>query len=173
MTLSSLGHSNLSLDEFVAMLRREGIPAIADVRRFPMSRRHPWFNGPDLARRLAEESLGYAHFRDLGGMLRAEIDDPDYAGLDPEWRAYAVHVASAGRQIEALLAFAERHGGAALMCAERSPEQCHRRLLADALLARGHTVIHVDGGRRPHVLTDEARIEGGRLIYPPRQPSLF
>ena len=62
----------------------------------------------------------------------------------------------------------------AVMCAEAQWWRCHRRLLSDALLARGVQVLHIDsrGGSEPHELTDFAIVEDGRLTYPPAQGRL-
>jgi uncharacterized protein (DUF488 family) len=62
----------------------------------------------------------------------------------------------------------------AVMCAEARWEQCHRRLLSDALLVRGYAVLHIDsrGGTRAHELTEFAVVDGERLSYPPLQAEL-
>jgi uncharacterized protein (DUF488 family) len=60
------------------------------------------------------------------------------------------------------------------MCAEGLWWRCHRRLLSDALVARGLTVVHIlPGGREePHALTPGAVVRGLQLTYPPQQPTL-
>jgi uncharacterized protein (DUF488 family) len=63
----------------------------------------------------------------------------------------------------------------AIMCAEAQWTRCHRRLVSDALLVRGWTVVHIDssGRTRPHALTEFAVVvDGGRLEYPPQQGAL-
>jgi hypothetical protein len=57
----------------------------------------------------------------------------------------------------------------ALMCAEAVPWRCHRSLVADALLLRDIPVEHIIGPQkpRPHKLTPFARVDGGRITYPP------
>ena len=62
----------------------------------------------------------------------------------------------------------------AVMCAEAPWWRCHRRLLADALLLRGHEVRHIVDAREAaqHELTEFAHVEDGRLTYPPAQLSL-
>jgi uncharacterized protein (DUF488 family) len=51
------------------------------------------------------------------------------------------------------------------MCAESHWTRCHRRLIAELLTARGHTVVHLlaPGRREPHRLWDETDADGGRL----------
>ena len=77
------------------------------------------------------------------------------------------------RGLERLEAWAREHR-VAVMCAEAPWWRCHRRLLADALVVRGHEVRHILDAREaaPHELTDFAQVQDGRLTYPPRQLSL-
>ena len=65
-------------------------------------------------------------------------------------------------------------GSVACMCAEGLWWRCHRRLLSDALVARGHTVVHIlpDGRQEPHSLTAGIVVRGLHLTYPPQQPTL-
>jgi uncharacterized protein (DUF488 family) len=59
-----------------------------------------------------------------------------------------------------------------VMCAEAVPWRCHRSLIGDAVLARGGVVedifVKADGGslRKPHAMTEFARVEGTRVWYP-------
>jgi uncharacterized protein (DUF488 family) len=82
--------------------------------------------------------------------------------------AYAEHMAT--DEFEGAIRDVVRGAAAtptALMCAEARPEQCHRRLIADWLVAQGHQVVHLLTATRsaPHVLAPFARLEGGGLIY--------
>jgi len=74
------------------------------------------------------------------------------------------------RRLQALAA--ERRTAA--MCAEAQWWRCHRRLLSDALVARGWRVLHVDarGRAEPHSLTEFAVVDGERVTYPPAQAAL-
>lgn len=69
-------------------------------------------------------------------------------------------------QFVAELAGVER---CALMCAEAVPWRCHRSMIGDALLVRGIRVEDIIGpkGRKPHVLTAFARVDGTQVTYPP------
>jgi uncharacterized protein (DUF488 family) len=150
---------------------------VADVRRYAGSRRNPQFGAEPLARSLASAGIGYEQFGDsLGGRRSREssarVDNS--AWQNPAFRAYADHMWTpefdAGLQrLEGLA----RDRRTAIMCAEAHPSRCHRRLIADALLARGWTVVHLlaDGRREPHALSPHSVIDDGRVSYPP-QPSL-
>src|SRR5262245_53859114 len=67
VTVYTLGHSTLSLAEFLGRLDAHGIRVIADVRRFPASRRHPHFTRDALARALADHEVTYDWLESLGG----------------------------------------------------------------------------------------------------------
>ncbi len=179
----TVGHSTRTLDEFLALLREHGIRTLVDVRRFPGSRRHPHFGGGALAASLAAEGIGYAHEPDLGGRRAVPGDappSPNGAWRNPAFRAYADHMGTA--EFRAALERVMERGRAApttIMCAEAVPWRCHRRLIADALLARGVPVTDLLGPGRsgPHAPTPGAvlRPDGG-VEYPappPPQGELF
>jgi uncharacterized protein (DUF488 family) len=145
------------------------------VRRYPSSRRMPWFNGPLLARSLDAAGIGYEHYESLGGRRSPLAGSPNGGWRVGQFQGYADHMESEEFQagVERLLApAAERR--TAVMCAEAQWVKCHRRLLSDALTARGHEVLHIDsrGATRPHELTDFAVVEGERVTYPPLQAEL-
>ena len=167
--LYTIGHSTHSLDAFLGLLARHRITALADVRRFPGSRKHPHFGRDVLAPALAGAGVEYRWFEALGGRRR-DSGEGGNAGLrNASFRAYAGYAATHEfrQAVEELLRFARRRR-TTLMCAEALYWRCHRRLIADFLLARGVAVLHVmpDGRLRPHTLTDGARVEGGVLTYP-------
>jgi uncharacterized protein (DUF488 family) len=119
--LFTVGHSNHPIERFVALLRRHGVEAVADVRSQPYSRFVPHFAKERLARILADEGVGYLFLgQELGG--KPARDDPPQTRLDYRTR---IHEPSFARGIETLLhAAAERR--VALLCRERDPLDCHR-----------------------------------------------
>jgi uncharacterized protein (DUF488 family) len=173
--LATLGHSTRSLGELIELIQAHGIEQVADVRRFPASRRHPHFARAVLERELPAVEVAYCWLEDLGGMRRGAPGSPHTAWPEAAFAAYADHMDTPRFQRAArrLLELAgQRH--TAIMCAEARPERCHRRLIADWLLVQGGQVTHLlsPTETRPHVLPDFARVEGERLIYdgPPRLP---
>jgi uncharacterized protein (DUF488 family) len=164
----TVGHSNRSLDQFLALLAAHGIEAIADVRRHPASRRHPHFSGARLAASLAAAGIAWHHLPELGGLREPGADSPHIALEERAFRGYADHMAldEFARGLAALVGLAAARRTAA-MCAEADPANCHRSLLADLLIVRGHAVEHIvdTGTARPHVLHASARIERGALVY--------
>lgn len=168
VTVYTVGHSTRSLDDFVALLHREGIRALVDVRAFPTSRRYPHFNQESLAVSLAAHGVTYRHAPALGGRRRPRADSPNGAWRNESFRAYADHMSTAEfrEAVDAVIVGAERIP-TTLMCAEAVPWKCHRWLIADALVARGCEVRHVlDASTDRHALMDIARVENGEVTYP-------
>lgn len=168
MVVHTLGHSTLALDDFLGLLEAHGLDAIADVRRYPASRRHPHFAREPLAGSLAAHGVAYAWLPALGGRRAARPDSPHVAWRNTQFRGYADHMDSTEFRegLDALLGLAEAHR-VAVMCAEAVPWRCHRQLIADTLGARGIEVRHVTGRGRaePHRLTPFARMDGHRVVY--------
>jgi uncharacterized protein (DUF488 family) len=164
------GHSTRPLADFLKLLAAGEIEILADVRRFPGSRRHPHFGQAPLAEALAEAGIAYHHFESLGGRRSEQLDDsPNTAWRVESFNAYADYMQSDEfqRGLDELMAEAQRKR-AAIMCSEALPQKCHRRLISDALVARGWEVRHLLSPTRieDHALTPFARVEGVQVTYP-------
>jgi uncharacterized protein (DUF488 family) len=164
MTVFTIGHSTRSFDEFLALLREPGIECVVDVRRFPMSRRHPQFNAEALAASLAGAGIFYGHVPALGGRRGKRVDgkeSPHTLWREESFRNYADYAETAPFRgaLEDLLRLA-REKRVAIMCAEAVWWRCHRRLIADYLLAAGVPVEHIlDRGKiEAAVLTPGATV---------------
>lgn len=163
----TIGHSTRPLEEFVGLLKREGVTHLADVRAFPFSRRYPHFNGEALAPELSASGISYTHYPELGGRRRARPDSRNTAWRNASFRGYADYMETP-RFAAAVDALVEEAGQrpTAIMCAEAVPWRCHRTMISDALTARGIEVIHIlDAGGKPHVLTGFGRVENGVVRY--------
>jgi len=167
-TVWTLGHSTRPLAEFLELLGRFRIEAVADVRRFPASRRHPQFGAPALEKSLSAHGIEYRWLPDLGGRRPVRPDSPHTAWRNASFRGYADHMDSPefGRALEQLIELARRRR-TAIMCAEALWWRCHRALIADVLRVRGFEVLHISGDSAPveHPFTPAARIIDGRLSY--------
>jgi uncharacterized protein (DUF488 family) len=172
----TVGHSNHQEQEFVELLRSAGVQLIADVRRYPGSRRQPHFERHALAGVLLEAGIGYRWLGEsLGGRRKPLPDSPNGAWESAQFRGYADHMATP--EFAAGLAELEglaREQRVAVMCAEAWFIRCHRRLIADALVTRGWRVLHLgsNGKLEEHELTDFAVVEDGVVTYPELQTSL-
>lgn len=168
VTLWTVGHSNRSIEQFLELLASQRIEVLADVRRFPGSRRLPHFNQENLSKSLADAGIDYVHFAELGGRRRTRADSPNTAWRNEAFRGYADFMMTPEFRmgIERLLDIA-RTKRTAVMCAEALWWQCHRSLIADYLKAAGHNVIHIltPAKAEPHPFTSAARLVNGKLSY--------
>lgn len=172
-TLWTVGHSTLALEDFLSLLVGAGVQTVADVRRFPGSRRHPHFAGPALAGALRQAGIDYVHLPDLGGRRTARKDSPNTLWRTAGFRGYADYMDTpAYAQAEAGLVAIAAQARTAVLCAEALWWQCHRGLIADSLKAQGWQVLHLraPGTEEPHPYTSAARLEDGRLTYVPPAP---
>ena len=163
----TIGHSTRSLDELLGLLRENGVELLADIRRYPGSRRYPHFSSESLATALPEHGIAYVHMPELGGRRKPRPDSPNGAWRNEQFRGYADYMGTAAfhEAVDRLLAFPE---AAAVMCAEAVPWRCHRNLVADDLLRRGIPVLHILGAHsvQEHQMNPHARIDGNQVIYP-------
>jgi uncharacterized protein (DUF488 family) len=175
LSLWTVGHSTRTADEFLELLRVHRIEGVADVRRFPASRRHPHFSREQLEPALKAQQIDYHWLPALGGRRSPRRDSANTGWRVAAFRGYADYMETpefTGALGELLsIATARR---TAVMCAESLWWQCHRRLIADALLALGHDVSHImsSNDASPHKLIPPALIRDGRLSYAAAQPEL-
>jgi len=163
MRIWTIGHSTRTLDELIGLLRENGIERLADIRRYPGSRRYPHFSRESLAASLPIE---YVHMPELGGRRKPRPDSPNAGWRNEQFRAYADYMATPEFQ-NALDRLLESPRVTAIMCAEAVPWRCHRNLVADELTRRGHEVLHIlgPGSTQKHVLNPMARVVDGHLEY--------
>jgi predicted lipopolysaccharide heptosyltransferase III len=131
----TIGHSSLGMEEFVARLRAHGIRRVVDVRRFPTSRSFPHFNQEALRSALAQVGIDYRWLGEsLGGFRTGGY--PNYMRTP----TFAEGISELQRLAKAL--------PTAIMCSEALFFRCHRRFIADELVARGWRVVDIIDARR-------------------------
>ncbi|HSQ99788.1 MAG TPA: DUF488 domain-containing protein [Sphingomicrobium sp.] len=170
----TVGHSTRSIPQFTELLQSSQVSLVVDVRTVPRSRRNPQFNEDILGAELGEYQIGYLRIAGLGGLRGRSTDVPK--AVNGFWQNQSFHnyadYALSDRFADALgellkLSLTRR---CAIMCAEALWWRCHRRIIADYLLARGKSVCHLMGGGRlePAHLTPGAEVTDGKVLYPAR-----
>lgn len=172
-TFYTLGHSNRRIEAFIGLLEDSGVRGVADVRAFAHSRAMPQFDGEALGAALAAHGRAYRHFPALGGRRSRSV------GVAPEanawWENRSFHnyadyaTTPAFRAGLAELMAWEEGRPAAVVCAEAVWWRCHRRIIADYLMAAGCTVFHLlgEGAVKPAEMTPGVVARGdGALLYP-------
>jgi uncharacterized protein (DUF488 family) len=171
----TIGHATRSIADFVALLDEAVIELVADVRTVPRSRRNPQYNRDLLPVTLASFELGYMHVPELGGLRKHSLIPPTVNSFweNESFHNYADYAMSS--EFREGLQKLRRAGHArrcAIMCAEAVWWRCHRRIIADYLIAAGETVFHILGpGRTELARSTEVAVVGpsGVLIYPGAQ----
>lgn len=165
----TIGHSTRPIDEFIALLRQNGVKCLSDIRTIPKSRHNPQYNAPELAASLRAAKIGYLHLKSLGGLRHARKDSVNLGWRNASFRGFADYMQTPEFQkgLARVIKIAESRR-CALMCAEAVPWRCHRSLVADALVARGITVKEIVGKTAPrdHKLTPFAQVRGVHVTYP-------
>ena len=172
-TIFTIGHSTRTIAEFVALLRQAAVDLLIDVRSVPRSRTNPQFNADALPAALADAGIAYRHLALLGGLrhrMTGAMPSPNTLWRIAAFRNYADYAATDAFRtgLDELRALA-RNDCCAIMCAEAVWWRCHRRIIADYLLAEGVPVAHIMGHNKidPAKLTPGVQsLLGGTLVYP-------
>ncbi|MBE8538933.1 DUF488 family protein [Geoglobus acetivorans] len=165
----TLGHSSRSFDEFLRILKRFEIAALADVRRFPGSK-FDHFKKVHLEKALPENGIEYVWFEELGGYRRKVLENSPNTAIESEgFRNYADYMLTEEfRHAAEMLAEMAKERRVAVMCAEKLYWRCHRMLLSDYLHAvLGFEVLHIIDASsvRRHRLSKHARVTEEGLVY--------
>jgi uncharacterized protein (DUF488 family) len=174
----TIGHSTRSIEAFIALLREVEVWNVIDVRTVPRSRTNPQFNRDVLPVSLAQFQIGYEHLAALGGLRGVQRD------ISPEINAFWENASfhnfadyAMGKDFHSGLERLREVGRSArsvVMCAEAVWWRCHRRIIADYLIAAGEEVFHIMGEAHvePARMTLAARPQpGGTVTYPKQPPS--
>jgi uncharacterized protein (DUF488 family) len=174
--MMTIGHSTLALEAFLRALKDNGCSLLVDVRRYPGSRRYPHFGQKELFASLEKESITAVWREGLGGRRPAQKNSTNLGWRNYSFRGYADYMQTRefADHIDWLMGQPQLDNSV-IMCAEAVPWRCHRSLIGDAVLARNGVVedifVQPDGtsSRKSHSMTSFARVEEGRLFYPPDQ----
>jgi uncharacterized protein (DUF488 family) len=178
-TIFTIGHSTRLIAEFLTLLQEVGVDLLVDVRSIPRSRTNPQFNADALPGPLGNAGIRYRHLSALGGLRHRKKGAP--TSLNTFWhvaafRNYADYAATDAfhtglNELRAL----SRDNCCAIMCAEAVWWRCHRRIIADYLLAQGVPVMHIMGSGKvdPARLTPAAHVlTNGTLVYPAAEEAI-
>ena len=169
----TIGHSTRSVGEFVDLLRPQDIELVVDVRTIPRSRTNPQYNSEEFARTLAEFQIDYVHIAALGGLRGKAGKVP--ADVNAFWENRSFHNYAdyaMGNEFRSGLARLREMGHAnvcVIMCAEAVWWRCHRRIIADYLLAANEAVFHIlapNRVERAHITEGVQSGAAGALTYP-------
>ena len=166
--LFTLGHSNQKWQDFLQILLHYKIEVLIDIRSIPKSR-FECFDGQKIREALIDQPIEY-HWagKQLGGMRKPSQNSIHSALENPHMKAFADYMDSDlfKKSINQLVSMAKQQT-LAIMCAERDPKHCHRRLISDYLNLQGVEVIHIldINNSFTHQISPQVRRESQTLIY--------
>ena len=173
-TLFTVGHSTRAWSEFLTLLKAWKIDQLLDVRTVRRSRAFPWFGERRMKAALARSGIQYAALPALGGFRHPTPDSPNDGWHNARFRAYADYMRTDGFKhgIEELNERRKKQR-VCVMCSEAVWWRCHRRMIADAEVARGIPVKHImsETSAKRHELTEFAVVRKRRgrtpvIAYP-------
>jgi len=169
----TIGYGGRSLEDFIRILEYYGVLRVVDVRRWNKSIKQPVFSGENLSRVLPKHGIEYYWIPELGGYRRFGVDVED-RGIatcfkSQGFRAYATFITvstEAKRFLKKLVNLAAT-APTVILCCEKHPWRCHRKIISDYLVAKGFKVLHIlDAGKEViHRLHRCAVVVGGELKY--------
>ncbi|MCQ4621801.1 DUF488 family protein [Corynebacterium sp. CCUG 70398] len=168
MRIFTVGHSNLEFEDFTEMIRAAGVESIVDVRKLPGSRKYPWFNDDHLAEHLPTHGITYSRSEGLTGRRNVSHSVP--FEVNGNWRNRSFHnYADHALGEEFSDALTQLRASAtetptAIMCSEAVWWRCHRRIIADHLLAHGDEVEHIMGMGADGAKVSKATLNDGAVI---------
>ena len=174
LSFFTIGHSNRSLEDFIALLTEAKIALVADIRKIPRSRTNPQFNQDALPQSLAASGIAYEHIASLGGRrgrAKGAGQDTNKLWTNGSFRNYADYALS--EEFAEGFAYLREEGHrhrTAMMCSEAVWWRCHRRIVTDYLIAQGEQVCHImaKGRIEPARITPGAVPRpNGTVVYPP------
>jgi len=166
----SMGFSNRTWDDTIAILGKFEIHRLVDIRTLPGSKHTPQFNQEELRDCLPKAGIEYVHMKNLGG-LRKPVKDSSInaAWKNDSFRGYADYMQSSqfAIAVDDLVRLLEETT-TVYTCTEALFWRCHRQLVSDALTVRGYRVGHIFNIEKveQHKLTEFLRAEGTHVTYP-------
>ncbi|MEM1619019.1 MAG: DUF488 family protein [Desulfurococcaceae archaeon] len=169
----TIGYGGRTLGELIGILRHLGVGVVVDVRRWNTSRRLPEFSGGSLAEALSRVGIKYVWIPELGGYRKFGVDVEDHGVArcfeSEGFRAYATYITlnpAVKPYLEKLVKVASS-STSVLLCREKYPWLCHRKILSDYLYAKGFRVLHVIDPENivEHRLSRCAVVVDGELRY--------
>lgn len=137
----TVGHSDHKIEDFLSLLNKHQVDAVADVRSAPYSRRHPQFSRDELKASLREAGIEYWFMGKALGARSADSSCYDADGVAVYERIAETSEFKAA--ITSVIAASAKHR-VALMCAEKAPLDCHRTVMvARHLQTAGGEILHI------------------------------
>ena len=145
MIFYTIGYEGLDPKQFITYLNHHEVDVVADIRKFPVSRKKG-FSKTALKEMLGDKSIDYLNFQQLGASkaLRDELyRSGDY---DRFFQKYQDNISDKDDHLKSIYSLVDRGKKVALLCFERDPKKCHRKVVAEEIRkldGNGLTIKHI------------------------------
>ena len=132
MILFTIGYEKLDQKQFIAYLSNHGVEVVADIRKLPASRKKG-FSKTVLRETLSSKGIDYINYRDLGAPKELRDELYNSGNYDRFFRKYENNISDKTDHLAEILSLINHGRNVALLCFERNPQKCHRKVVADEL----------------------------------------
>ena len=132
MILFTIGYEKLDQKQFIAYLSNHGVEVVADIRKLPASRKKG-FSKTVLRETLSSKGIDYINYRDLGAPKELRDELYKSGNYDRFFRKYENNISDKTDHLAEILSFINCGRKVALLCFERNPQKCHRKIVAAEL----------------------------------------
>ena len=145
MILFTIGYEKLDQKQFMAHLSNHGVKVVADIRKLPVSRKKG-FSKTALRETLNYKGIDYLNYQTLGAPK--ELRDELYKSGDYDrfFQKYEKNILDKTDHLADILSLINSGRNVALLCFERNPQKCHRKVVAEEIRkldCNGLKVAHI------------------------------
>lgn len=139
-TIYTIGTQGMKDEMFIALLKKHGVDALIDIRLRNEGRYYRFASGKHIASLIEAHGITYRHdirFAPTAEMLGRFKTDHDWSTYEHAYRTLIHHrdMALIWREMTS------RFERPCLLCAEKTANQCHRRLLGEHLAGTTNSIL--------------------------------
>ena len=132
MILFTIGYEKLDQKQFMAHLSSHGVEVVADIRKLPVSRKKG-FSKTALRETLSCEGIDYLNYQPLGAPKELRDELYKSGNYDRFFRKYEKNISDKTDYLAEILSLINSGRNVALLCFERNPQECHRKVVAEEI----------------------------------------
>jgi uncharacterized protein (DUF488 family) len=145
MILYTIGYEGLDQRQFMAHLAHHGVDVVADIRKLPVSRKKG-FSKTALKEMLNRGNIEYLNFQGLGAPKEIREELYQSGNYSRFFKKYLKNISDQQDLLETIHSLVDQGRKVSLLCFERNPQQCHRKVVAEEIKkldGNGLEVTHI------------------------------
>jgi uncharacterized protein (DUF488 family) len=132
MILFTIGYEKLDPEQFIAHLNYHGIDMVADIRKLPVSRKKG-FSKTALQETLKHNRIDYSNFQELGASKELRNELFKTGNYNRFFQKFESNISKKTDYLNGIISLLNRGRTVALLCFERDPQKCHRKVVAEEI----------------------------------------